>query len=144
MAKIKLLTRKDELHESAVLGLSIRLGRLLPEHVSEMRAMFTTREDSAASIAIYALRHAISELINDGEPMDPVVISYRIDQMDKETKPFLTGIAALVIEATLVSEEVRKKLSSPPAPGGQTNAAQAAPDSADQPSATAATSSSKD
>jgi len=109
MAKIKLLNRKDDLHSDDDLGISIKLARLLPEHVSEMRSMFHSREDAAAAIAIYALRHSISELTNDGEELNPVHISYHIDTTDKEVQPFLYAVATLVTDACLIPEDIKKK-----------------------------------
>ena len=109
-----------------------------------MRTMFISREDAATSISLYAMRHCMTELTNNNEFLDPVFVSYNLDVTDKDSKPFLYTVAAIITDAVLIPEADKKKSTSPPTPTGTVNAAPAAPEASTEASAQAPTSSSKD
>ena len=141
---IPLLTRTDALLKDKDSGVSIRLGDLDPEHITEMRAMVRMKGDGESSIALYALRTCISELTVNGKEFQPKVVSRKVNPVEKNGAHLLTVVATLVINAVLVSDEIRKKLNSPPSPGGQINAVAHAPASDEQADATEQTSTSTD
>ncbi len=116
MSKLKLLTRKDNALENKELGIRLRLGFVLPEHVAEIQGFFRISSNPSTRIALYALRECVSEVEVDGERHDPRQLSYNIDTTDSENQPFLLGVAALIVEHLLVSDDVKKKSGSEPLP----------------------------
>jgi len=106
---LKLLTRKDTLLKNEEMGLEMRLGNLLPEDVAEMQGLRATSHNVGIAIAIYALRHCITELFIQGEEYQPRHLSVHVDLNDAESIAALQGVAALVIEEALVSDELKKK-----------------------------------
>lgn len=107
---LKLINRKDALLKNEGLGISLKLGRLLPEHVSEMRGLLYESRSPKTTVAIYAMRECMSELTLNGEEYDPRTASYLVDTNDKDTVVSLTGITALLVEELLATEEIKKKL----------------------------------
>ena len=107
---LKLLTRKDTLLESKEMGVALKLGGLLPEHIAEMQGIRSESKNPAMALALYAMRHCMTELTIAGEDYSPRQLSYQIDTKDKECAAALTVIASLVIEHSLLDDDTRKKL----------------------------------
>ncbi len=119
---LKLLTRKDAPLEHEEAGIRIRLGRLLPEHIAEMKGLLTSSHKPGVTLAIYALRECISEIsVRGEEELNPRQLSYQLDTNDPDNEAFLTVVSAMLIEELLVSEEARKKLKARRAPTGETS-----------------------
>jgi len=113
---LKLLNRKDAVLVNRELGIRLKLGRLLPEHIAEMQGILRTSRNASITLGIYVLREAASELIVNGEDYDPVRLSYTADTKDPDVAAVMTGVSALAIQDALVDEAMRKKSPSPQPP----------------------------
>jgi len=120
---LKLLTRKDASLKHADIDLTMKLGRVLPEHISEMQGLLGSSKAPAEALGVYALRECVSEIEFQGEQLEPRFISYNLDTKDAENKVFLTAIATLVLDELLVTDAAKKKQNSQQEPIGAENAA---------------------
>ena len=105
----------------------IVLGRLAPEHISEMAAFLYKKEDAASAISIYAMRHCMTELEIDGEKYDnPAQLSFQISPVSATAKILFSAIGSLLIEHVIIDDETRKKLESQPPTSSQEKTGKAA------------------
>ncbi len=113
---LKLLTRKDAPVENKEMGILVRFGRLMPEHITTMQGLLqagTTRQAAYTSMAMFALREVVSELTVKGETYDPLALGYTLDTKDADNQTFLVGISAIIIQELLLSDDAKKKQSAP-------------------------------
>ena len=116
MPKFKLLNRKDAPLELKEIGLRIKLGFVMPEHVAELQGLFARSKNADITVGIYALREIISDLVLEGESINPQYLGYNIDTNDADSTILLKGISALVIQELLVSDAIKKKSGTEPSP----------------------------
>jgi|GEM_PF-4631991 len=113
---LKLLNRTDAWLENKPLGIRLKLGFVLPEQIAELRGFFRSSSDPYARIALFALREMATHLEVQGEQLNPSFIGANIDVTDPENGEFLGAAAALVVEALLLPDELKKKYSPEPSP----------------------------
>jgi len=115
---LKLLTRKDTPIKDETMGLEVRFGRLMPEHIAIIQGLLQTAETrnvAAVKVGMFALREIISELSVKGESYDALSLGFNLDPRDDDNAQFLMGLTAIVINELLVTDEAKKKQSEPPA-----------------------------
>jgi len=118
---LKLLTRKDAPVRDESLGIEVRFGRLMPEHIAIVQGQLQTaetRQAASAKVGMFALREMVSELSVKGESYDPLALGHLLDTRDADNIAFLMGLTSIVINELLVTEDAKKKLTAPPAPSG--------------------------
>ncbi len=123
---LKLLTRKDAPLKDETMGIEVRLGRLLPEHIAEVQGLLQTAETrtvAAVKVGMFALRKIVSEISVRGEKYDPLALGYTLDTRDADNAVFLTGLSSMIIEELLVTDEAKKKHSAQPSPTGEVSGA---------------------
>jgi len=112
----KLLNRKDATLTEMLTdygnkhSVSLKLGNVLPDDISEMKAMRFVGTAPHIKIALYALRECITELTIKGKDYNPRELSFTLDTRDDETEKLCYVIAAIVMEAVVLDEEALKKL----------------------------------
>jgi len=126
---LKLLTRKDAPVKNEEMGIEVRFGRLMPEHIAIVQGLMQTAETrtvSAVKVGTFALREMISELSVRGEKHDPLALGFNIDTRDPDNVVFLMGITIMIVNELIVTDEAKKKPTAQPALSGEVNDAPAA------------------
>lgn len=119
---LKLLTRKDTPVKNEALGIEVRFGRMMPEHIAIVQGLMQTAETrnvAAVKVGMFALREIVSELTVRGESHDPLSLGYNLDPRDPDNAVFLMGLTGIIVQELLVTEEAKKKPTEPPAPSGE-------------------------
>lgn len=107
---LKLLSGNDGLLKNEEAGVSLKLGRLLPEHIAELQGLRYTSNEPAITMAVFALREIISELTVQKDDYEPRKLSFTLDTADDDNKAICHVISALLIEKLLMDDEALKKL----------------------------------
>lgn len=111
--KFKLLERTDSLLTTDDGSSSFRLGRLNPEDIAEIKGILRISKNPMVTIALYAMRHCMTELTIGGEPIEnPAQLSYRNNPSDPVTEAGLAMMSAKIMEEVILDDEARKKLQS--------------------------------